>query len=98
MKEKTAQDADSEAPKALPPLDFSTLVLTMASTAMVHLGKLSGPESSAEAPDLPAAKQIIDILNVLEDKTKGNLDEAEQNLLRSLLYDLRVAYVDAQKK
>lgn len=87
-----------EAPRALPPLDFSTLILSMASTAMVQLGVVTAPPGDAPAPDLAAAKQAIDILAILEEKTRGNLDDAEDKLLQSLLYDLRVAYVDAQKK
>ena len=87
-----------EAPRALPALDFSTLILSMASTAMIQLGVVSAPGGDAPAPDLDAAKQAIDILAILEEKTRGNLDDGEQKLLQSLLYDLRVAYVDAQKK
>ena len=87
-----------EAPRTLPPLDFSTLILSMASTAMVQLGVVAGPSGDAPAPDLTAAKQAIDILAILEEKTRGNLDDGEAKLLKSLLYDLRVAYVDAQKK
>jgi hypothetical protein len=87
-----------EAPRALPALDFSTLILSMASTAMVQLGVVAAPGGDAPAPDLEAAKQAIDILAILEEKTRGNLDPGEQKLLQSLLYDLRVAYVDAQKK
>ena len=100
MKEKGSPSAPTgtdEAPRSLPPLDFSTLVLSMASTAMVHLGRVPAPTGHAEELDLDAAKQAIDILAILEDKTRGNLDESEQKLLGSLLYDLRVAYVDAQK-
>lgn len=88
----------TEAPHALPPLDFSTLILSMASTAMVQLGVVPGPGGDAPTRDLTAAKQAIDILAILEEKTRGNLDDAEAKLLASLLYDLRVAYVDAQKK
>jgi hypothetical protein len=86
-----------EAPRTLPPLDFSTLILSMASTAMVQLGAVASPGGDAPAPDLDAARQAIDILAILEEKTRGNLDDGEQKLLHSLLYDLRVAYVDAQK-
>lgn len=86
-----------EAPQALPPLDFSTFVLSLASTAMVHLGQLPRPDGESVARDLPAAKQAIDMLNMLEEKTRGNLDESEEKLMRSILYDLRVAYVDALK-
>ena len=87
-----------EAPRALPALDFSTLILSMASTAMVQLGVVAAPDGDAPAADLDAARQAIDILAILEEKTRGNLDDAEARLLQSLLYDLRVAYVDAQKK
>ena len=89
---------DEEAPQALPPLDFSTFVLSLASTAMVHLGHTTGPDQSSPERDLPAAKQAIDMLQMLADKTRGNLDESEERLLRSVLYDMRVAYVDASKR
>jgi len=89
--------SDEEAPQALPPLDFSTFVLSLASTAMVHLGQLPRPDSEGVMRDLPAAKQAIDMLTMLEEKTRGNLDESEEKLMRSVLYDLRVAYVDASK-
>jgi hypothetical protein len=91
--------ADSnEAPKALPPLDFSTFILSLGSSCMVNLGKVEGPAGETLEPNLPAAKQMIDILGILEAKTKGNLDAAESKLLTSLLYDLRVQFVDAQKQ
>jgi hypothetical protein len=82
---------------ALAPLDFSTFVLSLGSSAMVNLGMVPAPGEAAPAKDLNAAKQIIDILGVLEEKTRGNLDASEDKLLKSLLYDLRVHYVDAQK-
>lgn len=86
--------SDSEAVK---PLDFSTFILSLGSTAMVHLGKVSSPGSEIESVDLPGAKQIIDIISILQEKTQGNLSESEEKLMNSLLYDLRISYVDAQK-
>lgn len=83
-------------PHALPPMDFSMFVMSLGSSAMVNLGKVPPPEGMEASADLTAAKQIIDILGVLEEKTRGNLDESEEKLLASLLYDLRVHYVDAQ--
>lgn len=64
---------------------------------MVNLGRLEPPAGETVPKDLPAAKQIIDILGVLAEKTKGNLSDSEAKLLESLLYDLRVMYVDAEK-
>jgi hypothetical protein len=87
--------ADQE--HALGPVDFSTHVLSLASTALIALGRMPGPEGTSLEPDLETARHLIDVLGMLEHKTKGNLDEAEQKLLASLTYDLRVAYVDAQK-
>ena len=82
---------------ALGPVDFSTHILSLASTALIALGKMEAPGGEKHALDLETARHLIDVLGMLEQKTKGNLDEAEQKLLQSLVYDLRVAFVDAQK-
>ena len=87
----------AEQAHALDPVDFSTHVLSLASTALIALGKMPGPDGESHPLDLETARHLIDVLAMLEHKTKGNLDEAEQKLLASLIYDLRVAYVDAQK-
>jgi hypothetical protein len=87
----------AEASVALGPVDFSTHILSLASTALIALGKMPAPDGDAHPLDLETARHLIDVLGMLEAKTKGNLDEAEQKLLQSLIYDLRVAYVDAQK-
>jgi hypothetical protein len=91
--------ADSkDVPVAPLPVDFSTHVLSLASTALISLGKMPTPDGQPIALDLETARHLIDVLAMLETKTRGNLDEAEQKLLASLIYDLRVAYVDAQPK
>jgi len=94
---KHPESAAEEAPRALAPMDFSTFVLSLASTAQIHLGVLAGPDSETPNVDLTSAKQLIDILGILKEKTEGNLEDSESKLLCSLLYDLRVQYVDAQK-
>lgn len=73
-------------------------VMSLGSSAMVNLGQIPAPDDADVHIDLAAAKQIIDILGILEEKTRGNLDTSEAKLLSSLLYDLRVHYVDAQHK
>lgn len=85
-------------PQALGPIDFSTHVLSLASSAMVALGRMPAPDGQPHPLDLETAKHLIDVLGMLEQKTKGNLDEAEAKLLASLIYDLRVAFVDARAK
>jgi hypothetical protein len=89
---------DGAPPVSLGPIDFSTHVLSLASSAMCAMGQMPAPDGKTLAPDLETAKHLIDVLGMLEEKTKGNLDESEQKLLQSLLYDLRVAFVDAGKK
>jgi hypothetical protein len=86
---------DPEPAVSLGAIDFATHVLSLASSAMCAMGKLPAPGGETMAPDLETAKHLIDVLGMLEQKTKGNLDESEQKLLQSLLYDLRVAFVDA---
>ena len=86
-----------EPPVALGPVDFSTHILSLASTALIALGKIPAPEGHNLPLDLETAKHLIDVLGMLEAKTRGNLVEAETKLLQSLTYDLRVAYVDAQQ-
>lgn len=77
----------------LPQLDFSTFVLSMSSSALVHLGDVPEPESGRIVKNIPAAKQTIDILCMLESKTRGNLTDQESRLLRDMLFELRMKYV-----
>jgi len=81
---------------AVGPVDFSTHILSLASSALMTLGKIPAPDGQAHPFDLETARHLIDVLAMLEDKTKNNLEEAERKLLASLIYDLRVAFVDAQ--
>jgi hypothetical protein len=77
------------------PIDFYTFVLSLASSAFVHLGDAPHPETGAPAaPDLLLAKQVIDILAMLGEKTKGNLTPEEERFLETLLTDLRIRFVE----
>jgi Domain of unknown function (DUF1844) len=95
-----APPAKSGAPSSattLPAVDFHTFVLSLGSSALLHLGELEHPDVGAAQKDLPLAKHTIDILAMLQEKTKGNLTSAEDKLIESLLFDLRLRYVDASK-
>jgi hypothetical protein len=92
-----ADDRRSSEASALPAVDFHTFVLSLGSSALLHLGELEHPDGGAAELDLPLAKHTIDILSMLEAKTKGNLTSAEEKLIESLLYDLRLRYVNASK-
>ena len=81
----------------LPQLDFGTFVLSMSSSALVHLGEVPEPESGQIMENVLAAKQTIDILCMLQSKTKGNLTDQEARLLRDMLFELRMKYVQKAK-
>jgi hypothetical protein len=96
----TARVEESPAPASAPagPIDFHTFVLSLGSSALLHLGELERPGAGGPETDLPMAKSTIDILAMLQEKTRGNLTAEEQKLLESLLFDLRLRFVEAQKK
>lgn len=74
-------------------VDFAGFLLSLATSAMAYLGEVPDPASGSTAENLPAAKQMIDILSILQVKTKGNLEPDEERLLDHLLYELRMKYL-----
>lgn len=94
--EESKQEDDEGCASAegeIPPIDFSTFIFSLSTQAMVLMGEIKDPRLPEAEVDLPAAKQTIDIVAMLEEKTKGNLSEAEAGLMSNLLYDLRTRYV-----
>ncbi len=77
----------------LPQVTFSTFILSINTSALVHLGVLPEPTSGEVKKDLQLAKHTIDTLAMLQEKTRGNLSEEEKALLDNILYDLRMRYV-----
>jgi len=75
-------------------INFSTFLLSLSTQALAYLGEIPDPINHRHEVDLSAAKQMIDILGILKEKTKGNLEKAEDGLLESVLYDLRLKYVE----
>lgn len=86
-----AAEARREAP--LPEINFATFVVSLNASALLHLGAIEDPETGQTNKNLAMAKQTIDILSLLEQKTEGNLTNEEKNLLKNILYDLRIIYV-----
>ena len=72
---------------------FATLVLSLSTQALLCLGEIPPEEGGQTQRDLPAARNIIDLLAVLDEKTRGNLDDQEHALLEGILYDLRMRFV-----
>lgn len=81
--------------RPLPKVTFSTFVISLNTSALVHLGEIPEPGSQTAQKDLALAQHVINTLAMLEEKTAGNLSEDEKRLLESLLYDLRLRFVRA---
>lgn len=79
----------------MPEINFATFVFSLNSSALVNLGVVEDPATGKKEKNLTLAKQTIDILGVLDEKTKGNLSNDEEQLLKNSLADLRIMYVKA---
>ncbi len=79
-------------------ITFSTFLMGLASSALIHLGGAPNPETGQSERNLPLARQSLDVLDMLREKTRGNLTSEEQHLIDSLLTDLRLRYVEASKR
>jgi hypothetical protein len=80
-------------PTPLPEINFPTFIASLNASALVHLGIIEDPVSGKAEKNLAMAKQTIDILSMLQQKTAGNLTSDEEAMLKSILYDLRILYV-----
>jgi len=79
-------------------ISFAGFILSLATTAAVHFGDIADPNTGERAPqDLTAAHQMIELISLLQDKTKGNLTPEEAKLVDDLLYELRMRFVQAQQ-
>jgi len=95
---ETGAAAAEEAPKTFqdmpqPEITFTSFLISLSSSAFIHLGDIPDPTTGETKQDLPLAKQTIDLLGLLRDKTRGNLLEEEEKLFDHLLYDLRMRYI-----
>ena len=77
----------------LPEINFPTFIFSLNSSALVNLGVIEDPATNKKEKNLPMAKQTIDILGMMEEKTRGNLSDDEANMLKTMLYELRMLYV-----
>jgi len=94
--EKSAGEATgsgAEAREDYPPVNFTNFVISLSTSALFHFGDFPESEGGKAQKNLPAVKQTIDILDMLNEKTKGNLDQDEDNLIKGVLYELKMRYV-----
>jgi hypothetical protein len=95
-KTEEPQKGDASAKvEALPEIDFNSFIFSLSTSALIQLGEIEDPFTQKEAKNLPLAKQTIDLIGMLKEKTKGNLTPQEEKVLENILYDLRMRYVKA---
>ena len=90
---ETGKDASEPDAKQLPPIDFPSYILSYYTQGLVLLGEVPSPYSGKKEEDVEASRHTIDILTMLQEKTKGNLRQDEQQLLENVLYELRMKYM-----
>ena len=88
------QDSDGPSGQA-PPLSFSSFILSLGTSSLMLMGEKLSPEQPSTPVNLPQAKEIVDILSILETKTQGNLTAEEAAVIKDMLYTLRMKYVEA---
>jgi hypothetical protein len=82
----------------LPSIDFATFIMSLSHSALMHLGHAPHPDTESVEKHIPLAKQTIDLIGLLEQKTKGNLTGDEERLVSQVLYQLRMKYVTISKQ
>jgi hypothetical protein len=95
---KAQEDLEKIQKEFFKKVNLSTFLTSLGMQAMVFLGDIPNPMTNKKEKDLKQSKYMIDILNILREKTKGNLTKEEEQLFSALLYDLRVKFVDASNK
>jgi len=89
---------DQQGRCVMPEVTFSTFVMSLNTSALYHLGELADPETGGRVVNFELARHAIDTLVVLEQKTKGNLTQEENELLKNILYDVKIRFVNAVRK
>jgi len=97
-KEKVSPEQKPAPEEGSFPVNFSSFILSLATSALIHLGEEANPATGEKSLQLPMARQVIDLISLLEEKTKGNLTEDESSLVSQLLFTLRMKYVETEKK
>ncbi len=90
---ETSESVETKEETQLPEINFATFIFSLNSSVFVHLGLIEDPATGKKEKNLSIAKQTIDILGMLEEKTRGNLSKEEEDMLKNILYDLRILYV-----
>jgi hypothetical protein len=90
-------ESEPEQTAELPEISFANLILSLSTSALIQLGEIQDPMTQKNEKNLPLAKQTVDLISLLQEKTKGNLTPDEEKLMENVLYDLRMRYVKATR-
>ena len=89
---------DKDGRCVMPEVTFSTFVMSLNTSVLFHLGELTDPETGQKMVNIDLARHAIDTLVILEQKTKGNLSDDEAELMKNILYDVKMRFVNAVKE
>ena len=98
LAEETADMEGGAGPGQIPPADFQMLISSMATQALMSLGGMPDPATGQRMVHLELGRHQVDLLGVLEEKTKGNLEEQEQKMLTQTVHELRMHYLNVAKQ
>jgi hypothetical protein len=93
--EETSREDMSAQEGPLPEIDFTSFIFSISTSILIQLGEIQDPFTQKSVKNLPLAKQTIDLIGMLKEKTKGNLTPEEERIIEYILYDLKMKYVKA---
>jgi hypothetical protein len=96
VQEQTRSKPEGQEEAPLPEINFSNFIFSLSTSALIQLGEIPDPVNNQKSKNLAMAKQTIDMLGMLQEKTKGNLTDDEENLIKNILYDLRMRFVTSR--
>jgi hypothetical protein len=91
------QEKSEQENQEMPPVDFNLFVSSLGMQALMALGELENPITNKRQKELPQAKYLIDTMAMIQEKTKGNLNEQESDMIEQMLYQLRMKFVESSK-
>lgn len=95
--ESRAEEPPESKKQEIPPIDFASFIISLSTSVLIYLGEIPDPLSNEKKEDFISAKQTIDLISLLKEKTKGNLTQQEEEFMENILYDLKMRFVKASK-
>jgi len=90
--------SDKENVEEYPPIDFMSFIMSLSTSALIYLGEVPDPVDNEKKKIIPMAKQMIDLISLLNDKTKGNLTADEEKYMENILFELKMVFIKATAK